>query len=242
MPETVSSFDLNSILAAHHADPFSVLGMHHANDTFLVRVFRPDALELAVVAAGDSGLVYPAEKIHRDGFFEATLPGVSTRFDYRLKITSPDGRESLEADPYSFGQLLSPYDLHLFAEGNHFDVYRKLGAHFREIGGVRGTCFTVWAPNAQRVSVVGDFNRWDGRVHPMRRLHGSGVWEIFLPDVGPGAHYKFELRASNGELLLKTDPFAFFSQHSVETASMVYDMDQFQWSDDDWMEQRAGKE
>ena len=132
-------------------------------------------------------------------------------------------------------------DLHLFAEGNHHQLYEKLGAHLRKVGEVDGVYFAVWAPNAQRVSVVGDFNGWDGRVNPMRRLLGSGVWEIFIPDVGEGAHYKFEIRTPLGQLLLKSDPFAFFNQWGKETSSLVYNLERYQWSDSEWMESRAKK-
>ena len=133
-------------------------------------------------------------------------------------------------------------DLHLFAEGQHWRIYDKFGAHFRTIDGERGVYFAVWAPNAQRVSVVGDFNNWDGRVHPMRRLLGAGVWELFLPGVGENAHYKFEIRTPGGALLLKSDPFAFFGQHGKETSSLVYDLERYQWSDHDWMSSRASRD
>jgi 1,4-alpha-glucan branching enzyme len=132
-------------------------------------------------------------------------------------------------------------DLHLFAEGNHQCLYEKFGAHLREAGGEKGVYFAVWAPNAARVSVVGDFNFWDGRVHPMRKLIASGVWEIFIPGVTEGAHYKYEIKTATGALLLKSDPFAFFSQHGVQTSSLVYDLERYQWSDRPWMEERTKK-
>src|SRR5438045_9140485 len=121
---------------------------------------------------------------------------------------------------------------------NHLQLYEQFGAHLRKIGDTDGVYFAVWAPNAQRVSIVGDFNGWDGRVNPMRRLLGSGVWELFLPGVSEGAHYKFEIRTQRGALLLKADPFGFFSQHGKETSSMVYNLDRYHWSDRDWMKAR----
>jgi 1,4-alpha-glucan branching enzyme len=133
-------------------------------------------------------------------------------------------------------------DLHLFAEGNHQRLYDKFGAHLREIGGERGVYFAVWAPNAARVSVVGDFNVWDGRVHPMRKLEPSGVWEIFVPGINEGAHYKFEIKTLTGALLLKSDPFGFFSQHGAQTSSMVYDLERYQWGDQQWMAERPQKQ
>ena len=124
---------------------------------------------------------------------------------------------------------------------NHLELYEHFGAHLRKIGDTEGVYFAVWAPNAQRVSVVGDFNGWDGRVNPMRRLLGSGVWELFLPGVGEGSHYKFEIRTPRGALLLKADPFGLFSQWGKETSSMVYNLDRYKWSDGEWMEARPAQ-
>ncbi len=129
-------------------------------------------------------------------------------------------------------------DLHLFTEGNHHRLYDRLGAHVCETEGVRGCSFAVWAPNARRVSVVGDFNGWDGRVYPMRKLISGGVWEIFLPGVGEGAHYKFEVLGAHGGVQLKSDPFAFYNQHGLQTSSMVWDLGRYGWSDDEWMDKR----
>jgi 1,4-alpha-glucan branching enzyme len=159
-----------------------------------------------------------------------------------VKVIAFDGSEQLLRDPYSYGPIMGEVDLHLFAEGNHKKLYEKFGAHLREIGGERGVYFAVWAPNAGRVSVVGDFNFWDGRVHPMRKLVGSGVWEIFIPGVKEGTHYKFEIKTMTGALLLKSDPFGFFSQHGAQTSSMVYDLERYQWSDDQWMAERKQKQ
>ncbi|MFN9427574.1 MAG: 1,4-alpha-glucan branching protein GlgB, partial [Cyanobacteriota bacterium] len=146
-----------------------------------------------------------------------------------------------EHDPYATGILLGPLDLHLFSEGQHWQLYEMLGAHLREVDGVRGTAFHVWAPKAQRVSVVGEFNGWDGRRNPMRKLLGCGVWEIFLPGVGEGAHYKFEVRQSHGAIVLKSDPFAFFGQHGTATASLVFDLKRYAWNDAAWLEARRAK-
>src|SRR5260370_7587370 len=131
--------------------------------------------------------------------------------------------------------------LHLFAEGQHWKIYEKFGAHPRTIGGEAGVYFAVWAPNAQRVSIVGDFNGWDGRVNPMRKLLGSGVWELFLPSVKEGAHYKFEIRTQVGALLLKSDPFAFFNQHGISTSSLIYNLERYKWSESKWMEARRAR-
>jgi 1,4-alpha-glucan branching enzyme len=238
---TVSEGALNAIVTATHGDPFSVLGMHQAGEQLVVRAFRPDARTLAVRNLANDQR-FEAMQLHASGFFEAIIEGAEERFPYTLEFTGHDGTESEQRDPYSFGVLLGPLDLHLFGEGNHYEIYHKLGAHLREVDGVRGTSFHVWAPNAHRVSVVGDFNHWDGRIHPMRKLLGCGVWEIFLPDVAEGAHYKFEIKAAHGGVLLKSDPFAFFGQHGTSTASMVFDLSRYRWSDDAWIAARRDKQ
>ena len=233
--------NLQAILRAEHGDPFSVLGMHSVDEQLVVRVFRPDAAEVTVENLLD-GSRHPAVRINEAGFFVALIEGATERFPYTLHFVSADGHAWTERDPYSFGILLGPLDLHLFAEGNHMELYHKLGAHLREVDGVWGTSFHVWAPNAQRVSIVGDFNRWDGRVHPMRKLLGCGVWEIFLPGIGEGAHYKLEIRQAHGGVALKSDPFAFYSQHGTATASLVFDLHRYRWNDEAWMAARKEKE
>jgi 1,4-alpha-glucan branching enzyme len=234
--------ELNSFLSATHSDPFRVLGPHRLGDDLTIRIFRPDAEKVSVVVNGSSsdGKIV-AEKIHRDGFFCATVPGATRDLDYKLRFTAPSGAEWTARDPYRYGPIMGETDLHLFAEGQHWRIYDKFGAHLRTLDGERGVYFAVWAPNAQRVSVVGDFNNWDGRVHPMRKLLGAGVWELFLPGVGENAHYKFEIRTPAGALLLKSDPFAFFNQHGIETSSLVYDLERYQWSDHEWMASRASR-
>ena len=239
---TIDSGAVDAIVGARHGDPFAVLGMHQADENLVVRVFRSDARAVTVLDAGKPGPGYPALQVHPDGFFEAVIEGVQERFRYVLRLTSHDGVEWTESDPYEFGIILGPLDLHLFGEGQHWELYKKLGAHLMTIDGVQGTAFHVWAPNAQRVSVVGDFNHWDGRRHPMRKLLGCGVWEIFLPGIGEGAHYKFEVKQSHGGIQLKSDPFAFYGQHSKQTASLVFDLERYKWADKDWMEQRKTKE
>jgi 1,4-alpha-glucan branching enzyme len=239
---TIDSGALDAILGAYHGDPFAVLGMHQAGEGLVVRVFRPGVRAVSIREARDGGRTFAALLVHPDGLFEAHLDDVQDRFAYVLHFTSHDGHEWTEHDPYSFGPILGPLDLHLFAEGQHWQLYEKMGAHLTEVGGVRGTSFHVWAPNAQRVSVVGDFNDWDGRRHPMRKLLGCGVWEIFLPGIGEGAHYKFELRTAHGGIVLKSDPFGFFGQYGTQTASLVFDLDRFRWSDEKWMKARKAKE
>jgi 1,4-alpha-glucan branching enzyme len=241
--------ELNSFLSGTHSDPFHILGPHRMGDDLAVRVFRPDAKKIDILvdrpasAEGTAGRQsVEAEKIHRDGFFQATIPNATRDLDYRLRLMNWDDSEFVMRDPYQYGPIMGEIDLHLFAEGQHWQLYEKFGAHLRTIGDTSGVYFSVWAPNAQRVSVVGDFNGWDGRVNPMRKLLGCGVWELFLPGVKEGTHYKFEIRTQAGALLLKSDPFAFFNQHGKSTSSLIYNLERYKWSDGEWMESRRTKD
>ncbi len=234
--------EMGAFLAGGHPDPFRVLGPHRVGENLVIRVFRPEAKEVHIIPAGDESTPTAAERLHADGFFQALLPGTNRSCDYRVRITTWEGSEETYEDPYCYGTIMGEVDLHLFAEGNYRQIYENFGAQLRTIGGIRGVYFAVWAPNAQRVSVVGDFNVWDGRVHPMRRLLGSGVWELFLPGVKEGAHYKFEIRTHAGALLLKSDPFAFFNQWGKATSSLVYNLDRYTWADEEWMEARRSKD
>ncbi len=242
MNAMLSPHDLDLLLRADHSDPFGVLGLHSVNGTQVVRAFRPDAKTLAVVDRADPKTKFVAQRIADEGVFEAIINGRPDRFDYVLEVTNWAGDTIQVADPYSFGPLLGELDMHLYCEGTHYEIYRKLGAHLMEVNGHAGVLFSVWAPNAQRASVVGDFNGWDGRLHPMRKRVEAGIWEIFIPGVGEEAHYKFELRNCFGQIVLKGDPFAFYSQHGLQTASLVFNLDRFTWSDREWMESRRTRE
>ena len=202
--------ELNTFLSGAHSDPFRILGPHRMGDDLAIRAFRPDAKKIDIVTNGAEPV--EAEKLHRDGFFQGKIPNATRDLDYHLRITNWDDSEYTMRDPYGYGPIMGEIDLHLFSEGQHWQLYDKFGAHLRKIGDTSGVYFAVWAPNAQRVSVVGDFNGWDGRVNPMRKHPGVGVWELFLPNVGENAHYKYEIRTQTGALLLKSDPFAFFNQ------------------------------
>src|SRR6266478_6425279 len=242
MTATVSPHDLQLLLNAEHPNPFGFLGLQEANGQLLVRTFRPDAKSLTIVDRNDQKRRFPGEKITEEGFFEARLAEAESRFDYLLEVERWTGERFQIADPYSFGTLLGELDMHLFCEGNHYEIYQKLGAHLSQINDHNGVIFSVWAPNAQRVSVVGDFNGWDGRVDPMRKRAESGVWEIFIPEVSEGAHYKFEVRNSAGQVVLKSDPFAFYGQHGLHTALLVFDLNRFTWHDAAWIEYRNSKQ
>jgi 1,4-alpha-glucan branching enzyme len=230
--------EVDRFVGGEHSDPFRVLGPHRVGDDLEVRVFRPDARKIEVVLDQHSEEPIAAQKIQQDGFFCATVRNATRDLSYHIRVTAWDGSHYLARDPYQYGPIMGEVDLHLFTEGQHWKIYEKFGAHVRTIGDATGVYFAVWAPNAQRVSVVGDFNGWDGRVNPMRKLIGSGVWELFLPGIKQGAHYKFEIRTQAGALRLKSDPFAFFNQHGKSTASLVYDLERYTWNDGAWMESR----
>jgi len=226
------------IAAADHPDPFSYLGMHTVRDELVVRAFLPGARSVGVVDASSGDVVTQLPRIHEDGVFAGSVPR-SRPFIYRLRVDFGGQVVDIE-DPYRFPPILGELDVYLLAEGTHHRSFERLGAHRMTLDGVPGVGFAVWAPNARRVSVVGDFNMWDGRRHPMRFRHEGGVWEIFLPGVTPGALYKYEIRARNGELLpLKADPVAFYAEHPPATASIVYDLGRYDWNDEAWMRNRA---
>jgi len=235
--------DIEDILHARHEDPFSVLGIHRAvrggEPGWVIRACRPDAVKLWAVLE-ESGEAHEARREHEEGFFEVWIKGGEYAPGYSLRWEDERGGEhGIEADPYSYGPILGDQDMHFLAEGSHRKLYRSLGANRRVVGGIAGILFAVWAPNAKRVSVVGDFNQWDGRIHPMRKRIEAGVWEIFIPGLGFGEHYKYELVGAAGGLLEKSDPVAFHSQTRGETASLTFNLDAYEWSDADWIHARA---
>jgi 1,4-alpha-glucan branching enzyme len=241
MNTKLNPHDIHRLLHAEHDDPFGVLGLHQVDQSWVVRSLRPDAKELAIVERHNPRRRFSALRIAEEGLFEAQLEGVTESLDYLLEVTTWSGETFQVSDPYSYGPILGELDMHLYCVGNHYEIYEKLGAHLTEINGHPGVSFAVWAPNAQRVSVVGDFNGWDGRAHPMRKRIEAGIWEVFIPGVGESAHYKYEIRNSSGNIVLKSDPFSFFGQHGVQTASLVFNLDRFEWSDAAWVEERKAQ-
>jgi 1,4-alpha-glucan branching enzyme len=227
------------------ANPHGILGAHEKDGSVVVRAFRPEATAVRVrpsntLSLGKTGPV-EAELLDPAGLWEALLPDASLPLDYELEVEYADGATFTLRDPYSFLPTLGELDLHLAMEGRHENLYERLGAHVREIDGVVGTAFAVWAPNARSVAVVGDFNSWDGRLHPMRSLGSSGIWELFVPGVAEGAKYKFELRTHDGRLRLKADPVAFHAELPPANASVVHEP-RYVWKDDAWLEQRRASD
>jgi 1,4-alpha-glucan branching enzyme len=212
----------------------------------VIRTFQPQA---HAVFVNRSGTLFVMECIHPEGVFEAVFPGEDEFFRYTLAITlhpSPEagGAGSYETDdPYRYPPVLTDFDLHLFNEGTHLHLYKKLGAHLMEHDGTAGVCFAVWAPNAERVSVIGNFNQWDGRRHPMRPRGASGVWELFIPGIKEGELYKYEIKTRYlGYVAVKSDPYAFACEMRPQTASVVWDLDRYQWHDQIWMEERPQRQ
>ncbi len=229
------------------ADPFGVLGPHRLQaggvTALVVRALLPDAETVELVAQVPGA---PAAMTRRPGtdLFEAVVPdwsGEPQAFDYRLRVTGKDGRVEERDDPYRFGRILGDFDLHLLAEGTQLRAHEKLGAHLLSVGGVAGTHFAVWAPNAERVSVIGDLNQWNGRTHPMRRLMPHGVWEIFLPGVARGQAYKFEITSRTGHVLQKADPYALYNEVPPHSASIVWNPGGYAWHDHAWLESRRAE-
>ena len=238
--------EIDALLSGRHSDPFAVLGPHpSAGGTWTVRFILPWAAEARIAIKGVAK-VADGVKLRPEGFFEASWPSNQTTApapaSYKISGLTHYGDPFEIYDAYAFPFLLSEFDLYLMGEGRHYDTYDKLGAHIVTLEGVTGVHFAVWAPSARRVSVVGDFNHWDGRVHPMRARGSSGIWEIFIPELNEGAVYKYEIIGPEGNLLpLKADPYAFRSELRPNTGSVVADLTHHQWTDAEWIVRREGK-
>ena len=239
----LSKSDLSSLLSARHATPHSVLGMHpHKRARIQGVVARAfisgaqscDIVELDVTPPA----VFPMTRVAAEGLFEVFIAKRPAVFRYQLRATYASGEIRQFFDPYCYLPTLGDQDLYLFSEGNEHRIYEKLGAHVRNLGGVVGVSFAVWAPSAMRVSVVGNFNHWDGRYHPMRSLGSSGVWELFIPGLGDGELYKFEIRDQRGIVRLKTDPYGTYFEAPPNNAAIVCSPNKFKWTDEKWIEQR----
>ena len=226
---------LAALFAGAAADPHAVLGMHTEKSGIVVRVYDPEA-ESVLIRTEKKTL--PMKKTAPEGLFEVRFPRQKKHFNYQVEKHFPDGSSFVSEDPYHFLPGPGEMDLYLFNEGEHHRLYDLLGAHVRKMGEVSGVEFAVWAPNARRVSVVGDFNCWDGRRHMMRKLGNSGVWELFIPSLCVGDIYKYEVLTSDGRVVKKLDPCAQWTEKRPGNAGRVPSDRPFEWHDDAWMEQR----
>ncbi len=225
--------ELTKLVEARHHDPFSVLGRHEENGRARVRALLPHAAEVSIAEGG-----HRLHRVEGTDLFEWEGEASQVPPRYRLMWRDSEHHEHIAHDPYCYPPQLPGFDLHLFGEGKHWHAHRLLGSRVHEVDGVAGVLFSVWAPSAERVSVVGDFNRWDGRSHQMR-VHGNGVWELFIPDLTPGIVYKYEVRARNSDIVLKSDPFGRHFEVRPNNAAIVEGPSEFEWTDEEWLAQRA---
>jgi 1,4-alpha-glucan branching enzyme len=236
--------DLDRLLAGTHWNPRAILGPHRSiidgKPCLIIRAWLPYAARVDVLPEDLAEPPVPMTRLHDAGLFEAIAPESTPIPSYRLRVTEHDSTVAELHDPYAFPPILTEFDLHLFAEGTFYKAYDRMGAHIRTVEGITGVHFAVWAPNAERVSVVGDFNRWDGRCHPMTSRGATGLWELFIPDLPERTLYKYEIRSrERGTLLVKADPYAQAGELRPRTASMVCDLSRYSWHDQAWMAARA---
>ncbi len=234
---------ISALAKAKHGNPQEILGPHLIDGSLCIRAYMPEAREAWVVTRDEASgklVKNPMRKQHKDGFFESLFSGQTTPFPYSIKVITHWDEKREFYDPYAMPPVLTDFDHHLLSEGTHYKNYEKMGAHVRIINGVRGVHFAVWAPNAKAVSVVGDFNGWDARRHPMRMPGASGIWELFIPGLQEGALYKFELYSRfNRYRQQKSDPFAFFCEKRPKSANIVYSFsNKYSWQDAEWMDRR----
>ena len=234
----VTPEQLQRILTAQEWDPFSILGPHPERmgeiEHIRIRAFLPDAAEVACLPSPTYVEALPMTLVAPDGIFETVFPGTSLEPNYLLRVTTTQGQTFQQYDPYAFSPVVSEFDLHLFGEGKLYQAYDKLGAHRCMHQGVQGVNFTVWAPNAKRVSVVGEFNGWDGRRHPMRSRGSVGIWELFIPGIGDGEIYKYEILPQGGGTcrLRKADPYATAAECAPQNGlARLRRVRQHQWDD-----------
>ncbi len=238
---------IDRLLHAEHYDPFQVLGVHFSEKdphTAIIRCFQPHARSVDLLIDEH---VIPMDKVRDEGLFESSIDRKEVAdsdldpYNYQYKITYHDGVVQTINDPYRFLPLLGEEDQYLFNFGTNYELYKHIGAQPGMYSQIKGTIFRVWAPSATRVSILGNFNSWDGRIHPMRSLGSSGIWELFLPGIKEDELYKFEIRTQRGEILVKSDPFQFWGELRPKTASAVRYLDHYQWNDEQWQESKGKK-
>lgn len=226
--------EIEAIVYSEHDNPHHILGAHVTDDGILINTFLPDAVSVVINVGSKK---YEMELADEEGFFAILLPGKKIpKYSFTAKWVDEDGKETVRniVDPYSFEPVIDAIDINKFESGIYYDVYNKMGSHVMTVNGVKGTYFAVWAPAAMRVSVLGDFNNWDGRVHQMRRLGDSGIHEIFVPGVVEGSKYKYEIKIRGDLTQIKADPYAFQSENMPSSASVVTDLSDYKWNDAEW--------
>ena len=242
MLTTTKLYDIFHIVNGEHSDPHTVLGMHEMEEdgrkAVVVRAFLPNAAGITVIDYANKRKKYPMERLHADGFFEVTIADREEWFRYQLEYTDADGNTWRSYDPYSFSPTLSEFDRHLFGAGTHYEIYEKMGGRLMTHEGARGAAFSVWAPNAKAVSVIGDFIFFFVRRSPMRRLGESCIWELFLPAAAEGDKYKFHVTQCDGRVVDKTDPYGVYAEVRPNNASVLYPLKRYKWKDRRWMTAR----
>ncbi len=249
MITTIYPSDIIGIVNSNHRAPQYILGQHQVEvrdqkgkkvTVMSIRAFVPDAKQMFVVTDGPDSKTYEMDKVHGDGLYEAIIWDKKEKFKYKLKCIGFHGQDWEMRDPYEeWVEGVTQFDRYLFNRSQHYKIYEKMGAHLIKKDGESGVYFSIWAPNAQRVSVIGDFNGWDGRKNPMSLLEDSGVWVLFVPGLKEGTIYKFEIKSSSGELLEKADPYATYAEVRPKTASIVYTLEDYKWNDSEWLDNRA---
>ena len=236
---------ISNLVDGNLENPAQLLGPHRVaygeREAISVRAYLPDSEQVWLVDQ-ESDKVQPMRRVHPSGFYEAICTDKDSSPNYRLRVASKGGEITEMQDPYNVDPYVSEFDLFLFGEGRNWQIYEKLGAHIREVDGVKGVNFAVWAPNAESVQIVADFNHWDGQCHPMRKHVPAGVWELFVPEIEAGQKYKYRIKTKDGNVVDKTDPYGFYAELPPRTASVVAPLDNYQWQDSEWIDRRASRD
>ncbi|MEZ4671872.1 MAG: 1,4-alpha-glucan branching protein GlgB [Anaerolineae bacterium] len=240
MPTQLNPDAIYALVNGNHGAPGDILGPHKQEDgNTIIRTLRPNASTVSLVKTGTEERL-SMERVREEGLFAITVKGDWPAGSYHFETITMNGHEEICGDPYAFPTSFTDYDVYLLREGKHLYSYEKMGAHPREVDGVKGVNFAVWAPNALRISVIGNLNHWDARTHPMRPVGDSGFWELFIPDIGEGEIYRYHVKSRHDNFTIeKSDPYGFHSEMRPKNASIVANIEGYEWGDEAWMEARA---